>query len=112
MNLVEHLTGPLSVLAAGAVGATLRMILLPPASVRLKLAHIVLGSLMALFVAPAVVEHWFAGSGIETRRGVAFLVGMLGPLVAEIAIRTVERRGDAVADHLVDRVAGNEEGKS
>ncbi|MGF6697602.1 hypothetical protein OKW38_002214 [Paraburkholderia sp. MM5496-R1] len=109
---MDHFTGPLSVLASGAVGATLRMIVMPPASLRLKVTHIVLGGLMAVFVAPAVVEHWLTGSSIDVQRGVAFLIGMLGPVVAEIAIRAIERRGDGVADRLIDRAAGTEDKKS
>ena len=99
-------------LASGAVGATLRMVVMPPASVRLKVTHIVLGALMAVFVAPAVVEHWLTGSSIAVQRGVAFLIGMVGPAVAEIAIRAIERRGDGVADRLIDRAAGTEDKKS
>lgn len=112
MDLFEHFAGPMSVLMAGAFGATALIVFRPPPTFRQKAAHIVVGAAMALFVGPAVVEHWFSGSGIEMQRGAAFVIGMLGPLAAEIIIRTIERRGDGVADRLVDRVAGSEDRKS
>jgi hypothetical protein len=102
----------MSVLMAGAFGSTALIVFRPPPTLRQKAAHIVIGAAMALFVGPAVIEHWFTGSGIDMRRGIAFVIGMLGPLAAEIAIRTIERRGDAVADRLVDRIAGSEDTKS
>ena len=111
MNYMEHFTGPLSVLAAGAAGSTLRVVLLPPASRRLMVVHIVLGALMSVFVAPGVVEYWLSGKGVDVQRLVAFAIGAAGPILAEIAIRTIERRGDRVADRLVDRVAGTEDKK-
>jgi hypothetical protein len=102
----------MSVLMAGAFGSTSLIVFRPPPTLKQKAAHIVVGAAMALYVAPLVIEQWFAGSGIEMRRGAAFVIGLLGPLVAQIVIRAIERRGDGLADRLVDRVAGSEDKKS
>ncbi|AJK46309.1 hypothetical protein [Burkholderia plantarii] len=111
MDYVRYLTGPLSVFAAGAAGSLVRAVVAPPANRRLMLAHIVIGALMALFVAPAVVEYWLRGNSIALQRGVALVIGIAGPIVAEIAIRVIQTRGDGVAEEIVDRVAGTEERK-
>lgn len=106
---MPYLTGPLSVFAGGAAGSLVRIVVAPPANRRLMVAHIVSGALMALFVAPAVVEHWLRGDSLATQRGVATVIGAVGPIVAEIAIRVIQRRGDRVADRIVDRVTGAED---
>ncbi|AJK46259.1 hypothetical protein Bpla01_29830 [Burkholderia plantarii] len=109
VDYVRYLTGPLSVFAAGAAGSLVRVVVVPPANRRLMFAHIIIGALMALFVAPAVVEYWLRGDSIALQRGVALVIGTAGPIVAEIAIRVIQRRGDRVAEELLDRVAGSEE---
>lgn len=97
--------------AAGACGSLLRVIVAPPNRGSLIVAHVVAGAVMAVFVAPAIVSNWFHTDGIEIQRGIAFCVGVAGPLVAEVVIRLIQRRGDTVADRLIDRVVGSEDQK-
>ncbi|RQH06639.1 hypothetical protein D1Y85_12260 [Paraburkholderia dinghuensis] len=99
----------LMVFAAGAAGSLLRVVVMPPASRLLLAAHVGLGALMAIFVAPAIVEEWFTGHGPGIQRGIAFVVGVLGPLAGEIVLRVVERRGDDVAERLLDRFGGKDD---
>ncbi|KVO05546.1 hypothetical protein WJ69_22870 [Burkholderia ubonensis] len=95
--------------AGGAAGSLLRVVVAPPANRRLMVAHIVVGALMALFAGPAVVEHFLKGDGMATQRGVAFGIGFVGPIVAEIVLRVIQRRGDRIAEQLVERVTGTTE---
>ena len=106
MECLQYLTGPMSVLGAGVAGALVRITVVPPANRRAALAHVVSGPLMALFVAPAIVDHWLSSDSLAVQRGVALFAGLAGPLFAEIAVRVIQRRGNAVADRLVDRVSG------
>ncbi|WP_233869187.1 hypothetical protein [Paraburkholderia adhaesiva] len=99
----------LIVFAAGSVGALVRVMFVPPPTRMLKLAHLLCGSLMAVFIAPAIVEHWFRGESVFVQAGIAVLTGAVGPNLAELIIRLVQRRGDSVADQLVDRVTGRPE---
>lgn len=111
MNNLDQLYGPLLVLTAGATGALVRVVFSPPPTRVLKLAHMVCGTLMSVFVAPGIVEHWFKGEGLAVQCGIAVCVGALGPNLAEVAIRLVQRRGDDVANRFVDRAIGEEEQK-
>ncbi|MBN3777453.1 hypothetical protein G3O06_07795 [Burkholderia sp. Ac-20345] len=106
MDYSQYLTGPLSVFAGGAAGSLVRIVVAPPKNRRLMVSHIIIGALMALFAGPAVVEHFLSGDGMATQRGVAFAIGFVGPMVAEIVIRVIQRRGDRIANGLVDRVTG------
>ncbi|WP_197328714.1 hypothetical protein [Ralstonia syzygii] len=112
MSYLELYNGPLSVFAAGAAGAVVRLIVAPPANSRLRLAHVISGALMALFVAPGAVEYWLSGSSIAVQRMLAVAIGVAGPLIAEISVRVIQRRGTGVADRLVDRLTGSEDRKS
>ncbi|AIO33026.1 putative membrane protein [Burkholderia cenocepacia] len=111
LNHASLFSGALSVFAAGACGSLLRVIIAPPDRRSLIMAHVVAGAAMAVFVAPAIVSYWFRAYGIEMQRGIAFGVGVTGPLLAEVVIRLIQRRGDKVADRLIDRVAGPEDQK-
>ncbi|MCA8017722.1 hypothetical protein [Burkholderia metallica] len=109
MDYSQYFSGPLSVFAGGAAGSLMRVVVAPPANRRLMVAHVVVGALMALFAGPAVVEHFLKGDGMATQRGIAFVIGFAGPIVAEIALRVIQRRGERLADQLVDRVTGTTE---
>lgn len=98
-------------LTAGATGALARVVFSPPPTRGLKLMHMVFGTLIAVFVAPGIVEHWFKGEGTAVQCCIAVFVGVLGPNLIEVAVRCVQRRGDDVANRLVDRVIGEEERK-
>lgn len=107
---MQYLTGPLSVLGAGAMGAVVRLIVAPPRTAILqRIAYAISGAAMALFVAPAIVEHWLRSEGPSVQRAIAAAVGAFGPELVGIAIRAIQRRGDGVADRLVDRVTGSRE---
>jgi len=97
-------TGPMSIFIAGAVGSLVRLIVRPPESWRLRLAHVISGALVALFVAPGVVEMWLSKDSIGIQRMVAVAVGVIGASVAEIAVRVVQQRGEGVANSFIDRV--------
>lgn len=94
---------PLWVFAAGISGALVRVVVLAPRGMPARIAHLATGALMALFVAPAIDLHWLSTDSVEMQRAVAFAIGAVGPLVMEVAIHLVQRRGDSVADRMADR---------
>jgi hypothetical protein len=108
VNYAALMTGPLSVFGAGVAGALVRVVIAPPANRRAALAHVVSGSLIAVFVAPAIVEHWLHGDSMAMQRAVALAVGIAGPFIADIAVKLIQRRGEGMANRLADRVAGKE----
>jgi hypothetical protein len=75
------------------------------------MAHVISGAMMAVFVTPAIVEHWYIDQSIGIQRGLAFCIGLAGPIIVEIAIRVMQRRGDKVAERLIDRIVGGEENR-
>ncbi|WP_233867043.1 hypothetical protein [Paraburkholderia adhaesiva] len=96
---------PLWVFAAGISGALVRVVVMAPPGTLMRIAHLATGALMALFVAPAIDLHWLSTDSLEMQRAVAFAIGALGPLIVEILIHLVQRRGDSVADRMADRFA-------
>ncbi len=111
MNYLELYNGPLSVLAAGAAGAVIRLIVAPPDSTRLRLAHVISGALMAIFIAPGAVEYWLAGSSIQMQRMLALAIGVIGPLIAEIAIRLIQQHGIGFIERFLNRINSSEDRK-
>jgi len=96
---------PVWIFAAGIAGALVRIVVVTPRETVAKVAHVATGALMALFVAPAIDLHWLATETLEMQRATAFAVGAIGPLVMEVVVHLVQRRGDNVADRFADRLA-------
>ncbi len=96
---------PLWIFAAGISGALVRVVVVAPRGTLTKVVHLITGACMALFVAPAIDLHWLSTDTVEMQRAVAFAVGAVGPLIAEVMIHLVQRRGDSVADRMADRFA-------
>lgn len=115
MNISDFLASPQSVIAAGVSGSLVRLGIKPPQGSALIATHIGVGALTAIFVAPAAVEYWSSGRSLDWQRGVAFVAGFVGPHIAEIALRIIDRRGDDVGESLLDRffpTRSNEDDKS
>jgi hypothetical protein len=68
--------------------------------------QVVCGTLIAVFVAPAIGRHFMPDASIDIQAGVSFLVGCFGLKLTSIIQRLLDRRGDDVADQLVGRVIG------
>jgi hypothetical protein len=73
------------------------------------LTQIVCGALMATFLAPALERHFLANAPLEIHAGISFLIGCFGLKLAEPAQKLLERRGEALANRIIDRIAGSEE---
>lgn len=112
MVLTDIYNSPLFVLAAGAAGGVSRVALADALSRAQKIAHLIAGTLMALFIAPALVDVWFSSSPVSVRLLAAFGSSFAGPLIAEALVRQWEKRGDQIAGDVIDgisrRVTGNQ----
>lgn len=98
------------VLACGAFGAVVRVATANSLSRRQIVLQLVAGALMAVCVAPAVVELWLTASSPAVQRLVSFVVGATGPLLVELSLRVLERRGERLIERAakgaVDRIVG------
>ena len=99
-------------LLAGVGGAFLPVALSNGASSRGRaLAQVSCGALMATFLAPALERHFFSTSPPEVNAGISFFIGSFGLKLAELAQKLIDSRGEALANRIIDRIAGTEERK-
>lgn len=116
MDIWKTISSPFLMLAAGAFGAVLRLgvVRTGTLSYRQRIGHVVIGSLTAIFVVPAIVEIKFPGASWAIQSVVALGIGLLGPWIAERVIKWADRHGDAI-EHGADEIIGippSIEGKS
>lgn len=102
-----HMFQKVFVLLAGAVGAMVPAALRQDVSRGQRLTMTFVGFAVATFLAPAINGHWLPGADAQMQAGVSFGVGLFGMAAVGIALRAIERRGDALADRAIDRVASN-----
>lgn len=96
-------------LLAGIGGAILPVAISNGGTTRAKaLTQVGCGALLATFLAPALEHNFMPNSPPEMTAGVSFLVGCFGLKLTELAQRLLDKRGEAIANRLIDRVAGSE----
>lgn len=96
------------ILLAGVCGAVLPLVVEDAPSRRQSMTRVACGALVAVFVGPALNERVFDDAGPHVQAGVAFLVGCFGLQVTAILQRLLRRRGDSLAERLVERVVGGD----
>ncbi|MEN4903979.1 hypothetical protein [Luteimonas sp. TWI1416] len=96
------------IVLAGVSGALLPLILDDTPSRHRAMVRVTCGALVAVFVGPALNERFFAGAGAHLQAGIAFLVGCFGLQATAILQRLLHRRGDRMAERLVERVVGRD----
>jgi len=99
-------------LLAGVGGAFLPVAIGQGASSRGRaLAQVTCGALMATFFAPALERHFFSTSPAQVNAGISFFVGCFGLKLTELSQKLIDSRGEALANRLIDRIAGADERK-
>jgi len=93
-------------LLAAVGGAVLPVAMTTVASRGRAVMQVVCGTLIAIFVAPAVQRHFLPDAVIEIQAGMSFLVGCFGLKLTSIVQRVLDRHGEGVADRLIGRVTG------
>ena len=96
-------------LLAGVGGAILPVAIGNEGSRGRALIQVVCGALVAIFLAPALEHQFFPKSPPEIDAGVSFLVGCFGLRLAMIMQKLIDNRGEALANRVIDRIAGHEE---
>lgn len=100
-------------LLAGVGGAFLPLAIGQGASSRGRaLAQVACGALMATFFAPALEEHFFSTSPAQVNAAISFFIGCFGLKLTELSQKLIDSRGEALANRLIDRIAGPDENKS
>jgi predicted Na+-dependent transporter len=94
-------------LLAAVGGAVLPVAMTTVASRGRAVMQVVCGTLIAIFVAPAVQRHFLPDAVIEIQAGVSFLVGCFGLKLTSIVQHVLDRHGEGVADRLIGRVTGD-----
>jgi len=106
--VVAAISSNLWVVLAGFMGAILPVALRGDLAPHRALVYIGCSSVIAWFVAPAIYSHFWPTALVEVQAGISFTTGVIGLKVAEIVLRLLDRRGDALADQVVDRIAGRQ----
>jgi hypothetical protein len=105
MDMLTHFW----LLLAGIGGAILPVAISDGNNTRRQaLTQITCGALMATFLGPALEHHFMPNSPSEITAGVSFLIGCFGLKLTELAQRLLDKRGEALANRLIDRIAGGE----
>jgi hypothetical protein len=108
MDMLTHFW----LLLAGLGGAILPVAISNGTATRSQaLTQVTCGALMATFLAPALERHFLPNSPEESTAGVSFLIGCFGLKLTELTQRLLDKRGEALANRLIDRIAGSEGGK-
>lgn len=94
------------VLLAGISGAWMPVMMQGSGARGHSLVQIISGTLLAVFVAPALNEYFLASGGAQIHAGVSFMTGCFGLKLTEIFQRMIEQRGETVFARLLDRVTG------
>lgn len=110
MIYAQYLSESLANIVPGLVGASIYLVLRKPPSPHVAVGQLAAGVAVGLYGAPAVVEYLHRSSA-ALDHAVGFALGVAGPMLVGIMIRVLERRGDAIADRFVDRVAGSKKGE-
>jgi hypothetical protein len=95
-------------LLAGIGGAILPVALSNEPSHGRELMQVGCGALMAIFLAPALERHFLPAAPSEITAGISFLTGCFGLKFASLAQKMLDRHGETLANHLVDRITGRE----
>lgn len=90
-------------LIAGLCGATLPLTLLKSGSRKRALMQWASGTLVAIFVAPALCEHYFPSMSWRGRAAVAFSTGALGGEMASLILKLLRERAEALANIWLNR---------
>lgn len=105
MDMLTHFW----LLLAGIGGAILPVAIGNGTATRTQaLTQVTCGALLATFLAPGLERDFMPHSPPEIAAGISFLVGCFGLKLTELAQRLLDKRGEAVANRIIDRIAGGE----
>lgn len=93
---------PLSIIVAAVLGSTVRVLLKSKLSCYRRCVHILCGPPMAIFVAPWITENFSPNHDMVAQQAMAFFTGLTGLTLIEIALKLLDKRGDALANRLAD----------
>jgi|GEM_PF-1002565 hypothetical protein len=95
-------------LLAAIGGATLPVALGNEPSRKRAIVQVVCGTMLAVFLAPALERRFLPDSPAEIHAGVSFLVGCFGLRATMIFQRLIDSRGESLANRVIDRIAGGD----
>jgi hypothetical protein len=96
-------------LLAAVGGAVLPVALGNEPSRRRAIVQVVCGAMMAVFLGPALEDHFLPDAHAAIHAGVSFLVGCFGLRLTMIAQRLIDSRGESVANRMIDRFTGGDD---
>jgi hypothetical protein len=94
-------------LLAAVSGALLPVALSDSTPRKRAMVRVVCGTLIAIFMAPAIQRHFLPDAGGDIQAGVSFLVGCFGLKFTAIVQGVLDRHADAMADRWIRRVSGS-----
>ncbi len=93
-------------LLAAVGGAVLPVALGNEPSRKRAAVQVVCGTMLAVFLAPALEERFFPESPAEIRAGVSFLVGCFGLRLTMLVQRLIDTHGESLLTRLIERFTG------
>ena len=93
-------------LLAAVGGAVLPVALGNEPSRKRAVVQVVCGAMLAIFLAPALEQRFIPGASAQIQAGVSFLIGCFGLRVTMIVQRLIDDRGEALAQRVIDHIAG------
>jgi hypothetical protein len=102
--MANYVLPQLWILLAGFAGAVLPVAMQRERERQQAVVRIVCGSLVAIFMAPAVQRYWLPAEDIEVQAGVSFLAGCFGLRVTIIVQRLLDRHGEGILSRALSRI--------